>query len=96
MDIEINFLRHAVALGDYLHFGKAAKSLRLSQPALSRSIGNLESKLGQDLFIRKNKTIIATDFGRLLLNEPRCCSQKSMTSRQKWSNKAMKNSVDWL
>ena len=67
MDIEINFLRHAVALGDYLHFGKAAKSLRLSQPALSRSIGNLESKLGQDLFIRKNKTIIATDFGRLFI-----------------------------
>lgn len=76
MDIEINFLRHAVALGECLHFGNAAKSVHLSQPALSRSISNLETKLGQALFIRKNKSIIATDYGRLFIEKAKVLLNK--------------------
>jgi DNA-binding transcriptional LysR family regulator len=69
MDIEINLLRHVVALGECLHFGNAAKSLNLSQPALSRSIGNLEKKLGQPMFERGSKLVRTTDFGRLFINK---------------------------
>lgn len=69
MDIDINFLRHAVAVGENLHFGNAAKSLQLSQPALSRSISKLELRLGQPLFIRGTKSITTTDFGRLFIEK---------------------------
>ena len=67
MDIDLHFLRHAVALSEFKHFGLAAKSLHLSQPALSRSIHTLEEKLGSPLFIRGTKTVEPTDYGRLFL-----------------------------
>jgi DNA-binding transcriptional LysR family regulator len=67
MDIDLHFLRHAVALSEFKHFGLAAKSLSLSQPALSRSIHTLEDKLGAPLFIRGTKTVEPTDYGRLFL-----------------------------
>lgn len=67
MDIDLHFLRHAVALSEFKHFGLAAKSLHLSQPALSRSIHTLEEKLGSPLFIRGTKSVEATDYGRLFL-----------------------------
>jgi DNA-binding transcriptional LysR family regulator len=67
MNIDFNTLRHVVALGEYLHFGKAAKSLHISQPALSRSLRKLELSLGQSLFERTTKTIMPTDFGRLFI-----------------------------
>jgi DNA-binding transcriptional LysR family regulator len=67
MNIDFNLLRHVVALGEYLHFGKAAKALHISQPALSRSIRKLELRLGQPLFERGTKFIKPTDFGRLFI-----------------------------
>lgn len=67
MDIDLHFLRHAVALSEFKHFGLAAKALSLSQPALSRSIHTLEEKLGSPLFIRGTKTVEPTDYGRLFL-----------------------------
>lgn len=67
MNIEIHFLRHAVAVAEHLHFGNAAKSLHLSQPALSRSIVKLEQTLGQPIFIRGSRSVNTTDFGRLFI-----------------------------
>lgn len=67
MDIDLHFVRHAVALSEFKHFGSAAKALNLSQPALSRSIQTLEQKLGSPLFIRGTKTVEPTDYGRLFL-----------------------------
>lgn len=67
MNIEMHFIRHAVALHEFGHFGLAAKSLNLSQPALSRSISTLENKLGARLFERGAKPLRATEFGRFFL-----------------------------
>lgn len=67
MDIELHFLRHAIAVAEHLHFGLAAKSLHLSQPALSRSIVKLEQYLGQPIFIRGSRAVNTTDFGRLFI-----------------------------
>lgn len=75
MNIEFNHLRHAVVLSECMHFGNAAKSLQLSQPALSRSISNLESKLGRSLFIRGTKSITTTDFGRLFIEKAKVLLQ---------------------
>lgn len=67
MNLEMHFIRHAVALSEFGHFGLAAKFLNLSQPALSRSISTLENKLGARLFERGTKPLRATEFGRFFL-----------------------------
>lgn len=64
MNIEMHFIRNAVTLHEFGHFGKAAKFLNLSQPALSRSISALEEKLGARLFERRTKPLKATEFGQ--------------------------------
>lgn len=64
MNIEMHFIRNAVTLHEFGHFGKAAKFLNLSQPALSRSITALEEKLGARLFERRTKPLKATEFGQ--------------------------------
>jgi DNA-binding transcriptional LysR family regulator len=46
---------------------KAAESMHLSQPALSKSIRALEDELGMMLIIRTNKTSDLTDAGRIVL-----------------------------
>lgn len=48
---------------------KAAEKLRISQPAVTRSIQNLEKELGFDLFTRERKRLILNEDGRVFLNE---------------------------
>ncbi|MGJ7912985.1 LysR family transcriptional regulator [Neobacillus sp. LXY-1] len=45
---------------------KAAESMHVSQPALSKSIKALEEELGMTLIIRSNKTSDLTDAGRVV------------------------------
>jgi len=67
MDIDLRHLRHARALAEHRHFGRAARSLRLTQPALSRSIARLEQQAGTRLFERGSTGVEPTDAGHLLL-----------------------------
>ena len=41
-----------------------AKAQKISQPALSRSLAELETILGKPLFLRKGRKMILTDAGR--------------------------------
>ena len=50
---------------------KAANSLNLTQPNLSRQISNLEKEIGKKLFIRSNYTIKLTTDGMLLKKKSR-------------------------
>jgi len=68
MDIDLRHLRHARALAEHGHFGRAARALRLTQPALSRSIAQLERQIGARLFERNTKSVEPTDMGSLLLD----------------------------
>ncbi|HEV7136759.1 MAG TPA: LysR family transcriptional regulator [Steroidobacteraceae bacterium] len=47
--------------------GAAATSISITQPALSRTLRNLEQKLGVSLFIRHSTGMELTSFGRALL-----------------------------
>ena len=47
-------------------FSKAAKSLYMSQPAISQAIIQLEGELGVRLFTRTHKGVILTSEGKLL------------------------------
>lgn len=60
-------LRHVLALAAHGHFGRAASELRLTQPALSKSIQAFEAMLGVRLFDRQRGGVELTEFGRLLV-----------------------------
>ena len=67
MVIELRLIRHALALGQYGNFARAAEALHLTQPSLSRSIAALEQQLGVPLFDRTRQGVLPTAFGRVLL-----------------------------
>ena len=50
----------------YKNFSKAAKSLYMTQPAVSQAISQLEEKLGVRLFTRTSRGVILTSEGELL------------------------------
>jgi LysR family transcriptional regulator, hydrogen peroxide-inducible genes activator len=60
-----------LALDRHRHFGRAAQSCFLSQPALSMQLRNLERELGVQLFDRSRKPIEPTDVGRQLIDQAR-------------------------
>lgn len=63
-------LRHLVYFREVaraLHFRRAAESLALAQPALSRQIAQLETAFGTTLFNRSRRRVELTAAGRLLL-----------------------------
>jgi DNA-binding transcriptional LysR family regulator len=60
-------LRHVdafLALARTLHFGRAARALSVSQPALSRTINTLEETIGVPLFVRTTRQVDLTEAGR--------------------------------
>jgi DNA-binding transcriptional LysR family regulator len=67
MTITFRHLQQVKALAKYKNFAKAAKSLNISQPALSRSIATLEVQLGVRLFDRSKREVVTTIFGDHLL-----------------------------
>ena len=68
---ETKFMDSAMALAETLHFTKAAKRLRISQPQLTKNIQELEDILGSRLFDRDRKTVKLNDAGRAYLEQAR-------------------------
>ena len=64
---EIRHLRAFVALARRLNFSRAADDLFLTQPALSRTIQDLERSLEASLFLRDNHQVALTEAGAALL-----------------------------
>ncbi len=68
-DLDLRRLRYFVTLAGTLNYGRAAESLRIAQPALSRSITALERELGVRLFDRSRSGTRLTAAGELLQRE---------------------------
>ena len=66
---ETKFMDSALALAETLHFTKAAKRLRISQPQLTKNIQDLEDALGFRLFDRDRKKVAVNDAGRAYLEK---------------------------
>lgn len=71
MDVHGRDLRYFVAVAEQLHFTRAAESLFVSQPALSKQIRALERQLGAPLFERDRQSVRLTPVGRALLPHAR-------------------------
>ena len=71
MSFDLNDLRAFVALGEHLHFRRAAETLHISQPGLSKQIGRLEERLGGELLTRRAGGVHLTPAGSVLLLQAR-------------------------
>lgn len=64
----LNQLKYFIAVARCLSFTEAARSLFMTQPALSRQIQAMEAELGTQLFVRDKKTLKLTPGGSTLYN----------------------------
>lgn len=69
--METRELRYFVAVAEGLHFGRAAKRLDVTQPALTRTIQKIERRLNTPLFVRSGRSVRLTRAGAVLLEEGR-------------------------
>lgn len=65
--MNIRDLEYAVAVAEFAHFGRAAESCHVSQPALSGQIQKLEEQLGVTLFERTKRSVRVTAVGDEIL-----------------------------
>ena len=69
--MEIFQLKQFQAVAELEHMTRAAQRLNLAQPALSRTIRNLENELGVPLFDRDGRRMRLNENGRILLRYTR-------------------------
>ncbi|MDP4025368.1 LysR substrate-binding domain-containing protein [Methylobacterium sp. NEAU 140] len=69
MSIDLRHLRAFAALGRELHFGRAADGLQLAQPALTKTIKQLEAEVGVPLLVRTTRRVELTEAGKVFLAE---------------------------
>lgn len=67
-NVTLRQLRYFEALARHGHFGRAAESLAISQPALSVQIRDLETSLGAALFERGARSVRLTGLGEEMVS----------------------------
>lgn len=86
MEITLRQLRYLIALARHRHFGHAANSVNVSQPALSVQIKALEQALGTRLIERGGREIVVTPMGREILRRAERIEREvqEMTEAARW------------
>src|ERR1700733_12028951 len=64
---DIRLLIAAITVADELNFTRAAERLKITQPALSKQIAGLESRVGFIIFKRNQKRVELTDAGQVFI-----------------------------
>lgn len=68
MNIDFELYRIFYIVANNKNITKASEELNISQPAISKSIKNLEEQLGGQLFVRTKRGVILTDEGKEFYN----------------------------
>ena len=68
MNIDFELYRIFYNVANHKNITKASEELNISQPAISKSIKNLEEQLGGQLFVRTKRGVILTEEGREFYN----------------------------
>jgi DNA-binding transcriptional LysR family regulator len=69
--MELRHLRSFQAVAEELHFSRAAARLHVAQPALSRTIADLEEEMGVLLVERNSRGVALTEAGEVFLGKVR-------------------------
>jgi DNA-binding transcriptional LysR family regulator len=69
--MELRHLRYFLAIAEAENFSRAARTLRIAQPALSQRMRDLEAELGVALFERQGRGVRLTQAGRYYQEEVR-------------------------
>ena len=64
MNIDFELYRIFYVVANHQNITKASEELHISQPAISKSIKNLEEKLGGNLFVRTKRGVVLTEEGK--------------------------------
>lgn len=88
MEVTLRQLKYLIALAEERHFGRAAESVRISQPALSVQIRALEETLGTRLIERRARNVALTPVGREVLDRARRIMDevRAMGEAARWRN----------
>ena len=68
MNIDFELYRIFYVVANHKNITKASEELHISQPAISKSIKNLEDQLGGELFVRTKRGVVLTDEGKEFYN----------------------------
>jgi len=68
MNINFELYRIFYTVANHKNITKASEELNISQPAISKSIKNLEEQLGGQLFIRTKRGVVLTEEGKEFYN----------------------------
>ncbi|WP_068824650.1 LysR substrate-binding domain-containing protein [Pseudomonas sp. BMS12] len=80
--MKLHQLRAIVAISESGSIQEASRLLYISQPALSKSIKELETELGVPLLIRSNRGITVTDYGERLVRRARLILEEVRRARE--------------
>lgn len=62
-NLKLRHLQLVIALDEFRHLGRAAEFLSLTQPAVSKSLAEIERMFGLDLFVRSTRGTEPTPYG---------------------------------
>jgi LysR family hydrogen peroxide-inducible transcriptional activator len=71
MRLSVRQLECLVAVADALHFGRAARQLAVTQPALSAQVQHAEELLGIQVFERSRRRVLVTAAGAAVIEKAR-------------------------
>ena len=80
--LDLRDLRYFEAIADAGHVGRAAKSLHLTQPALTGAVRRLEHRLGTPLFERAGRGIRLTPAGEALHGRARAIRMAALEAER--------------